>query len=205
MAICSECGAIVPDTQRYCLRCGKRIDLDEGWSPPAQRIAPEPRADWMHDDGATRKGGARSGTRPQEAQEDAAPGADAPQRAQAYDRPAYRSGHAQRPLERPRAAQQSYSFSRARPQAQRMDNHWQEPEERERPARTAGIAPLSTGMYFVRLLLSVLPVVGLLMGFLWMRSAPDANMRNFGKAVLVLNAVLLAGSAGAFALFRWVL
>ena len=70
-------------------------------------------------------------------------------------------------------------------------------------AREAAEKPLSTGEWFVTLLVLGLPLVGLVMYFVWGFGPGNVSRRNFCRAVLLWLAILLA--LGLMALIAFVI
>lgn len=64
----------------------------------------------------------------------------------------------------------------------------QQPEYRP-PAFPEDTSPLSVGSYLVMLIVSAIPLVGLIMMFVWGFGNSNRNRKNFARASLILTAV----------------
>ena len=65
----------------------------------------------------------------------------------------------------------------------------QQPEVYRSPALAEDTSPLSVGSYLVMLIVSAIPLVGLIMMFVWGFGHSNRNRKNFARASLILTAV----------------
>ncbi len=66
-----------------------------------------------------------------------------------------------------------------------------QPEPYRNPAAYADTSPLSLGSYAGMLVLSMIPLVNLIMFFVWGFGSQNLNRRNFGRAALIIIAVII--------------
>jgi len=72
-------------------------------------------------------------------------------------------------------------------------------------------SPLTTGQYLLMFILTVIPVVNIIMAFVWAFGSADPSKRSFGRALLILFVILvlllifssLAGVSLLSDLFYW--
>lgn len=66
-----------------------------------------------------------------------------------------------------------------------------QPEPYRNPAVYADTSPLSLGSYAGMLVLSMIPLVNLIMFFVWGFGSQNLNKKNFGRAALIIFAVII--------------
>lgn len=66
-----------------------------------------------------------------------------------------------------------------------------QPQAYQNPMAYADTSPLSLGSYAGMLVLSLIPVVNLIMFLVWGFGSPNLNRRNFGRAALIILAVIV--------------
>jgi len=163
MAICTECGSFVPDSTRFCPNCGRRADIARDWRPARESA----------------EGGAAARQRPippfnerkpeQSARAQQPQGQDTRRNRDLWDRDAKDSIG---------ASLLDDGFDYARPVSRDEGRGAPQASRQTGPSMQAGkTAALSVGEYLVRLLITVLPVIGLIFGFLWSRAGTNPNKR----------------------------
>ncbi len=198
MAICTECGSVVPDTIKYCPVCGMRVEpTDEkpatimvnqdGKRVVVPNRAQQPRHPVAPFDEKKPYSRAQPYRQAQEpASRQIKPKKEPLFDSQLLDEDAFGTVRKERPIKRNELSGVSLPPEKVQTAA----------EKSKKPAGTLPV--IGAGDYLLSIVLVLIPVIGLALGILWARGAYNPNKRNFGKAAIILNALEIA--AGAIAL-----
>jgi hypothetical protein len=192
MAICSECGSIVPEGVLFCRSCGKRVDL----SAP---IRPMP-------DG----GEQRVIVRPSRAETQRRPLSPFDEQRPLYFEYTLESQRARSPY--PSREQAVLDDDDDEEEGPRRPNkpaampvQRETPPYAREPRRQAARVPyIGTMEYLFTLFVMLVPVIGFVLCILWAARAANPLKRIFAKACAVFVFILYAVGFGIFALNRWV-
>ena len=229
MAICPECGSVLPDGKRFCSNCGAKVDAAVVRAAPARSPKPADNGRVVKPSRAQTQG------RPVQPFDEKRPlahevgqGKRADPRTEDLDRiPTERQEPRVRPFDQ---CQMEGDGQRQRePQERRIvrempplfdddefyeqkkpirsigqEEQGQRQTKQEKPRGRAPIPVLRTQECLLAILLAILPVVGLVVGILWAKNPTNPNRRNLSIAMAVFNiAELVLGIIG-FVLFEFV-
>ncbi len=233
MAICPECGSVVPDGKRFCSNCGARIDAAVVRAAPER--ATRPPSDGGHAVGQSTRAQTQGRKiqpfdekRPLPDENGQSKRANAPQaeserssrdwqarvmafdqRQTAWDSPEEREQHEKPGREMPPMFDDDeyYGVKKAKSARNEEEVRPKPHPSQVRPMqkRPGPMPVLKPGECLLCILLAILPVIGLAVGILWARRSKNPNKRNLSIAMVVFNAAEIILGAIAFVLIAWVL